>query len=41
MVRQQMPFGDLGVIGTFLGIDRIFNGWTYFLLGLNVRQLHA
>ena len=39
MIWQQMPFSGLWVIGTFLGIDLIFNGWSYFLLGLNVRQL--
>jgi uncharacterized membrane protein HdeD (DUF308 family) len=39
MIWEQMPFSGLWVIGTFLGIDLIFNGWSYFALGLNVRQL--
>ena len=39
MIWEQMPFSGLWVIGTFLGIDLIFNGWSYFLLGLNVRGL--
>jgi uncharacterized membrane protein HdeD (DUF308 family) len=39
MIWQQMPFSGLWVIGTFLGIDLIFNGWSYFLLGLNVRRI--
>jgi uncharacterized membrane protein HdeD (DUF308 family) len=39
MIWEQMPFSGLWVIGTFLGIDLIFNGWSYFVLGLNVRQL--
>jgi len=41
MIWQQMPFSGLWVIGTFLGIDLIFNGWSYFLLGLDVRRLPA
>lgn len=39
MIWEQMPFSGLWVIGTFLGIDLIFNGWSYFMLGLNARQL--
>jgi uncharacterized membrane protein HdeD (DUF308 family) len=39
MIWQQMPFSGLWVIGTFLGIDLVFNGWTYILVGLNVRKL--
>jgi uncharacterized membrane protein HdeD (DUF308 family) len=39
MIWLQMPFSGLWVIGTFLGIDLIFNGWSYFLIGLKVRQL--
>jgi uncharacterized membrane protein HdeD (DUF308 family) len=39
MIWQQMPFSGLWVIGTFLGIDLIFNGWSYFILGLGVRKL--
>ena len=39
MIWQQIPFSGLWVIGTFLGIDLIFNGWLYFLIGINVRRL--
>ena len=39
MIWQQTPFSGLWVIGTFLGIDLIFNGWLYFLIGINVRRL--
>ncbi len=39
MIWQQMPFSGLWVIGTFLGIDLIFTGWSYFILGLGVRKL--
>ena len=39
MIWQQIPFSGLWVIGTFLVVDLIFNGWLYFLIGLNVRRL--
>lgn len=39
MIWQQSPFSGLWVIGTFLGVDLIFNGWLYLLIGLNVRKL--
>ncbi len=39
MIWQQIPFQGLWVIGTFLGVDLIFNGWLYLLIGLNVRRL--
>ncbi len=39
MIWQQIPFSGLWVIGTFLGVDLIFNGWLYLLIGLNVRRL--
>lgn len=39
MIWQQMPFSGLWVIGTFLGIDLLFNGWSYLLLGLSARRL--
>jgi len=39
MIWQQMPFSGLWVIGTFLGIDLIFNGWSYLVLGLSVHRL--
>lgn len=41
MIWQQMPFSGLWVIGTFLGIDLLFNGWSYVMLGLNARKLPA
>ena len=39
MIWQQTPFSGLWVIGTFLGIDLLLNGWSYLLLGLSLRQL--
>ena len=41
MIWTQLPFSGLWVIGTFLGIDLIFNGWSYFRLGLGLRRLPA
>jgi uncharacterized membrane protein HdeD (DUF308 family) len=39
MIWQQSPISGLWVIGTFIGIDLIFNGWLYVLIGTNVRKL--
>jgi uncharacterized membrane protein HdeD (DUF308 family) len=39
MIWQQSPFSGLWVIGTFLGVDLLFNGWSYLMLGLSVRKL--
>ncbi|MFN5328856.1 MAG: HdeD family acid-resistance protein [Planctomycetota bacterium] len=39
MIWHQMPFSGLWVIGTFMGIDLIFTGISYFQIGLEVRRL--
>jgi uncharacterized membrane protein HdeD (DUF308 family) len=39
MIWHQIPFSGLWVIGTFLGIDLISNGWVYLLIGLSIRKL--
>lgn len=39
MIWQQYPLSGLWVIGTFLGIDLIINGMSYFQIGLQVRRL--
>lgn len=39
MIWHQMPFSGLWVIGTFLGIDLVFNGICYLQIGLEVRRL--
>ncbi len=39
MIWLQTPFSGLWVIGSFLGIDLLFNGWSYLLLGLSLRRL--
>jgi uncharacterized membrane protein HdeD (DUF308 family) len=39
MIWEQSPFSGLWVIGTFLGIDLLFNGLSYLQIGLKVRKL--
>ncbi len=34
MIWQQWPFSGLWVVGMFVGIDMIFNGWTWVMLSL-------
>jgi uncharacterized membrane protein HdeD (DUF308 family) len=41
MIWAQLPFSGLWVIGTFLGIDLIFNGASFLALGLGVRRLQV
>jgi uncharacterized membrane protein HdeD (DUF308 family) len=39
MIIQVWPISGLWVIGTFIGIDLIFNGWTLVMLGLAARGM--
>ncbi len=39
MIWQQWPSDTVWVIGTFVGIDLIFHGWTWIMLALAVRQI--
>jgi uncharacterized membrane protein HdeD (DUF308 family) len=39
LIWRQWPWGDLWVVGTFIGINMIFNGFAYVTLGLNARRL--
>jgi uncharacterized membrane protein HdeD (DUF308 family) len=41
LIWRQLPVATLWVIGTFVGIDLIFNGWSWVMLGLAVRSLPA
>jgi uncharacterized membrane protein HdeD (DUF308 family) len=41
MIWRQLPEAALWVIGTFVGIDLIFNGWSWVMLGLAARSLPA
>jgi len=38
-IWNQWPVSGLWVIGLFIGIDMLFNGWTLIMTGLTVRNL--
>ena len=38
-ILQEWPFSGLQVIGLFIGIDMIFNGWSLIMLGLAAKSL--
>ena len=40
MIWQQWPLSGHWVIGLFVGIDLIFNGWSLIMLGLAAKKLH-
>lgn len=39
LIWQQWPVSGLWVIGLFVGIDMIFNGWALIMLGLAAKKL--
>ncbi len=39
MIYKQWPASSLWVIGLFIGIDLIFNGWAWIMLSLGLRQI--
>ena len=39
MIWQEWPAPALWVIGLFVGIDMIFNGWTWIMLALRLKSL--
>jgi uncharacterized membrane protein HdeD (DUF308 family) len=41
MIWRSWPVSGLWVIGMFIGIDMIFDGWTEIMLALSVRRLAA
>ncbi len=41
MIWRSWPVSGLWVIGMFVGIDMIFDGWTEIMLALSVRNLPA
>ena len=41
MIWLQWPFSGFWVIGLFVGIDMIFNGWTWIMLALRLKKLPA
>jgi uncharacterized membrane protein HdeD (DUF308 family) len=41
LIWRQWPISGLWVIGLFVGIDMIFNGWSLVMLGLTAKNLPA
>lgn len=41
LIWRNLPEATVWVIGTFVGIDLLFNGWSWIMLGLAVRNLPA
>jgi uncharacterized membrane protein HdeD (DUF308 family) len=41
LIYKQWPASSLWVIGLFIGIDLIFNGWAWIMLSLGLRRLPA
>jgi uncharacterized membrane protein HdeD (DUF308 family) len=41
LIWRDWPFSGEWVIGTFVGINLIFNGWSYLALGLHARSLQV
>jgi uncharacterized membrane protein HdeD (DUF308 family) len=39
LIWQQWPFSGFWVIGLFVGIDMIFNGWIWVMLALRLKSL--
>jgi uncharacterized membrane protein HdeD (DUF308 family) len=39
LIWRQWPLSGLWVIGLFVGIDMIFNGWSLIMLGLAAKRL--
>jgi uncharacterized membrane protein HdeD (DUF308 family) len=41
LIWRQWPLSGLWVIGLFIGIDLLFNGWSLVMLGLAARKIPA
>jgi len=39
LILQQWPWSGLWVIGLFVGIDMIFNGWSLIMLGVAAKRM--
>jgi uncharacterized membrane protein HdeD (DUF308 family) len=39
LIYKQWPFSGLWVIGMFIGIDLILNGWAWIMLSLGIRKI--
>jgi uncharacterized membrane protein HdeD (DUF308 family) len=40
IINRQLPEAALWVIGLFLGIELVFNGWAWIMLALGLRAVH-
>jgi uncharacterized membrane protein HdeD (DUF308 family) len=41
IINRQLPEAALWVIGLFIGIELIFNGWAWIMLSLGLRRIRA
>ncbi len=39
MIWMQWPYASFWVVGLFVGIDMVFSGWTWIMLGLRLKHL--
>ncbi|MGD9723284.1 MAG: HdeD family acid-resistance protein [Pirellulales bacterium] len=39
VIFRQLPFDALWVIGLLIGLEMLFNGWTWIMLGLTLRRI--
>lgn len=39
IIYRQLPYSALWVIGLLVGLEMLFNGWTWMMLGLSLRKL--
>jgi uncharacterized membrane protein HdeD (DUF308 family) len=39
VIYRQLPFDALWVIGLLIGLEMLFNGWTWIMLGLALKRL--
>jgi uncharacterized membrane protein HdeD (DUF308 family) len=39
IINRQLPEASLWVIGLFVGIEMIFNGWAWVMLSLGLRRV--
>jgi hypothetical protein len=40
IINRQLPAAALWVIGMFIGIEMLFNGWAWVMLALGLRAVH-
>jgi uncharacterized membrane protein HdeD (DUF308 family) len=38
MIKSQYPTSEVRMVGLFIGIDLIFNGWSYVMLALGAKK---